>query len=209
MVLAKNPDIKPGYTTLFVPGVTIESSTLNIRSSSNLYFGTRAGRIARRSAGDALVGSRSVLVVRVVTQDSKPSKTAAQIGVNVFGGNGDKVNLKSQMEGCSNNQLLIEKAVGKGIVEGTVEVSVNEKVSKHTSDTLAEIALEELAKDLGIDYDDLSSIADHIMVCLPSGTKGSWVAYGYIDHYLTVYNNDWCNMPSAQLHELGHNFVSI
>jgi len=87
-----------------------------------------------------------------------------------------------------------------------VEVSVDEKVSKHTRDTLAEAALTDLASYLGVNSNDLSSIADHIMICLPSGTKGNWAAYGYIDHYLTVYNDVWCNMPSAQLHEIGHNF---
>ena len=29
--------------------------------------------------------------------------------------------------------------------------------------------------------------------------------YGYINHYLTVYNNEYCNYPSSQVHEIGHN----
>jgi hypothetical protein len=31
------------------------------------------------------------------------------------------------------------------------------------------------------------------------------VAYGYINSWLTVYNDVWCEYLSAQMHELGHN----
>lgn len=31
------------------------------------------------------------------------------------------------------------------------------------------------------------------------------IAYAYINSYLSVYNDQWCNSPSGQLHELGHN----
>ena len=31
------------------------------------------------------------------------------------------------------------------------------------------------------------------------------IAYAYIDHYLSVYNDEWCNYASGQVHEVGHN----
>ena len=51
----------------------------------------------------------------------------------------------------------------------------------------------------------LSSQFDHVLFCFPPGTAGSWIAYGYYNSYLTIYNDDWCNSPSTQMHEVGHN----
>jgi hypothetical protein len=55
-----------------------------------------------------------------------------------------------------------------------------------------------------------------VLMCLPRGTinNGStgWLAYAYINHWLSVYNDNgtngslhWCSSPSALVHELGHN----
>ena len=41
--------------------------------------------------------------------------------------------------------------------------------------------------------------------CIPPGTSGGWIAYAYINHWLSVYNDRWCEYPSGQMHELGHN----
>jgi hypothetical protein len=47
------------------------------------------------------------------------------------------------------------------------------------------------------------------MVCQPSNTlnggSSNWIAYAYVDHWLSVYKGDWCTYPSAQMHEIGHN----
>lgn len=40
---------------------------------------------------------------------------------------------------------------------------------------------------------------------MPGGTAGTWVAYGYVAWYRTVYNNEWCGYVSAAVHEIGHN----
>jgi len=45
---------------------------------------------------------------------------------------------------------------------------------------------------------------DLIMMCIPPGT-GDWVAYAYINHYVSVYNDHWCGKVSANMHEVGHN----
>merc|ERR1711983_106752 len=46
---------------------------------------------------------------------------------------------------------------------------------------------------------------DHVVLCIPPGTSGSWIAYAYINSWLSVYNNDWCNYVSVLMHEVGHN----
>ena len=56
------------------------------------------------------------------------------------------------------------------------------------------------AKDLGA---PLNTIADYVILCLPPGTLGGWIAYAYINSWLSVYNDNWCRYPSAQLHEVG------
>jgi len=34
----------------------------------------------------------------------------------------------------------------------------------------------------------------------------SGIAYAYVNSWMSVYSNEWCNHPSGQMHELGHNF---
>jgi hypothetical protein len=46
---------------------------------------------------------------------------------------------------------------------------------------------------------------DSWMYCLPPGTM-SGIAYAFINSWMSVYSNEWCNYPSGQMHELGHNF---
>lgn len=47
------------------------------------------------------------------------------------------------------------------------------------------------------------------MLCLPYGTlsRGNrgWLGYAYVNHWLSVFNNEWCSSISTLAHELGHN----
>ena len=52
------------------------------------------------------------------------------------------------------------------------------------------------------------------MACLPDdtlkndgqgGLTSNWIAYAYLDHWLSVYKDEWCTYHSAQMHEIGHN----
>ena len=47
------------------------------------------------------------------------------------------------------------------------------------------------------------------MACFPPGTLKSgssdWLAWGYVDWYLTGYNAEGCSYPGVQMHEIGHN----
>ena len=60
------------------------------------------------------------------------------------------------------------------------------------------------ASDLGA---PLSSISDHVMLCVPPGTVNTnnpgWTAYAYVNSWLSVYNDIWCQYSSVQLHEVG------
>ena len=65
----------------------------------------------------------------------------------------------------------------------------------------AAVAAAEVA--LGIDAGTLAQHVDHIMVCLPEGTTmangGSFIAYGYVDGAITVFNDPWCRYLSTQM----------
>ena len=47
---------------------------------------------------------------------------------------------------------------------------------------------------------------DLIMLSLPGGTLGDWVAYAHGNGWMSVYNNLYCTSLSIQVHEVGHNF---
>lgn len=51
---------------------------------------------------------------------------------------------------------------------------------------------------------NLSNQFDHVMLCMPPGT-GAWIAYAYVNSWLSVFNDDWCQQLSTQVHEIGHN----
>jgi hypothetical protein len=48
------------------------------------------------------------------------------------------------------------------------------------------------------------ALADHVMYCLPPGTMNG-IAYAYVGHWISVYNDGWCGLLSGQMHEIGHN----
>jgi len=59
------------------------------------------------------------------------------------------------------------------------------------------------------DGEDLSTLFDHVMICLPYGTidngNSGWVAWAYLNHWLSVYNDIYCSSLTVGVHEIGHN----
>ena len=120
-VLASNPYIQSGKTTLLAQGAGLANHQLTIGSVNALTFGEvdessgLANRRQRRKLA-ATSGELSVLVVRVTTADSSLTKQTAEISGDVFGtnGSGDTINLKSVVEDCSNDVLRINPGDGNG-----------------------------------------------------------------------------------------------
>jgi len=59
-------------------------------------------------------------------------------------------------------------------------------------------------QQLGVSGGSLETLVDHIMICLPSGTVmdnggNNFIAYGYVDGAITVYNDGWCRYLSTQM----------
>jgi hypothetical protein len=145
---------------------------------------------------------KKVLVLRVVAQDSKTTATETQLADDIFGASGDAVNLQSQYKACSYDQLQFNAvtSITEGGTDGVYTVYLDTTNVKGASDgTIRTKAVNAATAQLG----RLTNIADYVMVCLPPGTNGGWIAYAYINHWLSVYNDKWCQYPSAQMHEMG------
>ena len=161
-------------------------------------------------------GNKKVLALWVQAADTETAMpmddgTSNSLANKIFGVSGDAVNLSSQYSACSAGKLQFEPANGKstngprvsnGVYAITIKSSI-EGANRH--DIVAEVE-EEATALLGY----LPSQYDHVMFCLPSGTKtnaGSddWAAYAYVNHWKSVYNGVACKYMSTTAHEVGHN----
>jgi len=118
------------------------------------------------------------------------------------------VNLKSQYKACSYGQLRCEGAskttsTGTTVTDGVYTINISQTISGEGDGKVRKAVVAEAKAVLG----SLGSQFDHVMLCLPPGTKtnGGWIGYAYLNHYLSVYNDKWCNYVSLQMHEIGHN----
>jgi hypothetical protein len=153
-------------------------------------------------------GKRTVLVLRVSLDDSEPEFTAAEFRDRIFGF--DEITMQSQYFKCSAGKLTLQPAdVVNGtenrIENGILEVRLSEaRISDFaTSTSLSNAAQMEAANLLRLaPGEHISSLSDHIMICLPPGT-GNWVAAAATNHWRSVYNNKFCGILSASMHEIG------
>jgi hypothetical protein len=91
------------------------------------------------------------------------------------------VNLKERFNSCSYGQTLMNPFIGQtnsGYVvdNGVVEVQISTLVTGQSDSIVKNAATAALSTLLGIS--DLSTTFDHVMLCLPPGTTGGWIAYG-------------------------------
>jgi len=177
-----------------------KSSSDNAESSNSAAWWLRNRHLRRRLR----TGTYKVLVLRGVALDSEALE-ADVLSDKIFGTSGDFVNLKSQYKACSYGQLNFEPmdAVdGVGVNgEGVFETVTNTTVAGKSDSSVRNSMLNIAASDLG----PLPGSASHIIVCVPPGTNGNWIAYAFVNHWLSVYNGNWCISPSAMMHEVGHN----
>ena len=191
--LVRTKNLVSGKSTLSMLGVKIEEEGLHIvEGTENISTSTDEwGRLEQRNI--------SVLVVRVIASDNAPNLTREQLSDKVFGTDGDKANLKSQYSQCSYNQMNFVPAINQdsGVINGVLEINIDMNATNASSRDIQN----EVTNVLG----GKPFYADHVMYCLPPGTIGRWIAYGYTNNWLTVYNDKWCNYLSVQMHEIGHN----
>jgi hypothetical protein len=173
----------------------------------------RPRRQLQSSSSSNSIGTRTVLVVRVILEDAMYNyATPTDLSNDVFGNDGaDNNNLKSQYAACSSNQLLFEKSPDRrmsynpydggttDISNGVVDIKV---VNLHRSagdGAIRNAVTIKINAVFGVSSP--VELAHHVMYCLPSGTM-SGIAYAYINSWNSVFSNEWCNYVSTQMHEV-------
>ena len=152
----------------------------------------------------ASVGDKEMLAIRVVADDASTTASKAVISDSWFGTDGDTVNLKSQYAACSYDALRCNAAsmtMGNGaeVTDGVFEVSITNTVSGVDNGVIRNAVVTAAEDALGVTLSSRTYF-DHVMLCLPPGTSGGWIGYAYINWYLSVYNDNWCNYVSIQMH---------
>ena len=201
----KAGQLKSGLTELDVPGAVIDVEAgeliLPDQAKPNLFNKHNHER-------KLVTGTRTVLVVRVIASDGQTGSNEANLSDSVFGTSGDVINLKSQYEDCSHGQLSFNPAsnrnkVGGGIgatdiVNGVTTVNVAVSTTQGDATMRNEITAA-LNQQFGVS--NPTALANHVMYCLPPNTM-SGIAYAFVNSWMSVYSNQWCTYPSAQMHEV-------
>jgi len=205
---AARGEIASGVTTIFDENAVVKGSELSIPTGSKPSFGSQQGNGRRNLATST--GVKNVLVVRIIANDAQTEFTKAQLSDEIFGTSGDPFNLKVGYDQCSYGKMTIVPNVDpdvvaqqsntiteKGVYDVTIAINVN-----GASDGVVRDAV---STQLDTVLPNWQTRFELTMYCIPPGTSGGWIAYAYVNHYLSVYNNEWCTYPSVGLHEIGHN----
>jgi hypothetical protein len=187
-----------GETTFQASGAQIlPNGRLRVPPNSKSKFGRAPPRGPGNSNGNSGGNDRGVnnerglqavpkkvLAVRLIAPDASTTANVADISDSIFGTTGDSINLKERYDTCSYGQLTFEgyegttgsqvEIPGTDFAVGVVEVHINEGVIGATNLTIREAAITAATALLG----DLPSQFDHVMLCIPPGTIGGWIAYG-------------------------------
>lgn len=179
-------------------GATIVGSKMQIRDRAALRFSRKSSNNNDESGGKPRrhlqnADIRSVLVIRVKSSDSETTANAAQLYNVVFD---DDVCLASQYKLCSHGALQFEPATGNGVKDGIITLTINQNTVGQENDDVRNAVVAKANSHFSTP--NLATKFDHVMLCLPPGTSGRWIAYGYIDSWLTVYNDEWCSYASGK-----------
>jgi hypothetical protein len=155
---------------------------------------------------------KTILAVRVTASDGTTNTfSKARLSESVFGSPNDNFNLIKGYNTCSNDQFFLKKAddrdgISTSIANGVVQVTLTDPLAIPGQDAdgyMRNAITTELNAQFEVGIP--TALADHVMMCLPPGTLDG-LAYAFINSWMSVYNDIWCTKPSAQIHELGHNF---
>jgi len=173
---AQLTNFKSGETTMMANGAMIMDGVLSIPSGASIEFGSHEGR--RRLSKS--FGEKKVLAVRADTLGSSTISSKTTIAEKVFGYRENGVNMRSQYIGCSFGKIDLvpfegTTATGYSVTEGVIEVSIDSDFSSGDRFDIESAILSAAESLVG----DLDGQFDHVMLCVPPGIGGSWIAYAY------------------------------
>jgi len=203
-------NIESGDTTLISDDAMIMDGEMWLSADAAIEFGSNRQNNRRLLQTSRTHGVKKVLVVRADAQGSATTPTRETLSNKIFGTHGDSNTLRSQYFACSQGKVVFQPFEGmttggtviqNGVLDVTIDIT-----APGTSRYDIEDALEKAADQL---VGSLHDQFDHVMLCLPPGTTSgsnrNWVAYGYVNSWLSVFNDGFCNSMSTQVHEIGHN----
>lgn len=189
-------DVTSGSSTLFANGATISNGKLVVPYGAKMEFGTIEPRgpaaqkymEAREDAMSdptnngrrllASVNEQLVLAVRIVAPDSTTTASLDTISDKVFGTSGDPINLSERYKSCSYGEVIMKPyssttTTGKTIRNGVYQITITTNVVGVKNTVVRDQVEAVLTQELG----NLPSQFDHILLCVPPGTDGAWIAF--------------------------------
>ena len=184
--IASNIDV------LHMSEAIVHDAYIFIPSGSNVYVEERLEN-DKVGNGRFVTGTRSTIALRIVATDAATTMSIGTLGDEIFGANGDNFNMRSQFLACSNNQLDFVPGTQSGVTNGVFQVTPPNLSASGTDDAVFRTAV---VNEGNAQLGTMSASFQHVMLCFPTGVtiNGStnWVAYAYINSYLSVYNDNWC-----------------
>ncbi len=188
--------------TLFVniPDGKVLNGAVVFPKKSNIRVGTAPKTFkTNRRRLEPTSGTASILVLRISSNDATPTLAAQEMYGYIFN-NSQPVNqpsLASQYSAVSFGKLQFVPTHG-----GVAEVYVNMNANGAQINAVTNAAIAAAQSQFGVS--SVTSLADHIMFCIPPGT-GSWAGMSSVNSWRLVLNDGWCGYLSALMHEMGHN----
>ena len=146
-------------------------------------------------------GDKPYLVVKVTDSEGrKRGESTDQISDDIFGTYGDQMTLKSQMEACSYGKLGVVAGVGDQheVSPGVIEVTIDKSLVGNSSWVIRSAVTREVQLLLG---HTLPGPYAHVMYVLEGCYLDcGWVAYAYVNSWLSVYQGHYYKAVGVQMH---------
>jgi len=159
------------------------------------------------------VGVRHTLVVEVYDVNGKArSESPERISDDIFGTNGDAVNLRTQMSACSMGRVDIRPGdSGDGSIDqnlydapGVVTVQIDISIESNGRTDIENAITTKVQDKLKI---TLPGPYKHVMYIVEKCyVDCTYAAYAYVNSYLGVYQGENYKYVGVLMHEIGHNF---
>jgi hypothetical protein len=158
------------------------------------------------------VGIKPTLVVKVFdVNDKARSESAMQISDDIFGTNGDPVNLRSQMSACSmgrvdfvpgDNNNVIDQSLydAPGVITVKIDISLENNSRTDVENAITAKVQDKLQMKLPGPYKHVMYIVESCYV------DCGYAAYAYVNNYISVYQGKYYRDVGVSMHEIGHNF---
>jgi len=175
--------VTSGITTAYLSIAEIKDNSIDLKHQIPMFSSaddsTRRRRLQEEEEEERRTfGNKTVLAVRVKALNRETTSSMDEMRDNLFGTNGDPINLAERYNSCSFGKLRMIPTPDPRANNGIIEVSINQWIFNATrleqiwySRYIRNIVSSRLDEILG---EPASNVADFVMISLPSGT-GPWL----------------------------------